>query len=693
MYIIKRRLLSLQLALLLCVVPALSPASAAEAFSTSAARQTGEGTAATPVAVAEDARLEAGDPVSSAALQAVSGGGTSSGGGSSSSRPEPFFLMVGGRSFLSNTEASGKGWSYDPEYALLILDGYNSTEIRASGDLRIYCEGPVTITASNRSSYPYGGITVNGSLDLSNYSGESVTIKGGNATSSGNGGAAINCEGLDLFGENFILRGGSGRGTSSFGGAGILAGELNLYGDCDVRGGDSNTGLGGPGLEGDVIYIGSDVCSIRGGTGGASGAPAVFFYSDCTLGLTNATLTGTKGQYPIQGNGEDPVWYYNGNHTDLEEPTPGAADQILRVTIHQYTLTLDGGEGSNGSGSSSASYTDEYRHYYSLFDERFHDDGRTQVGWQDASENFLALNYFYAPEEDTTLTAVWEENTDGVVLLNALRDTFGEGYIYRSYPAPVYLPELNALEGRDRSLMAWTSLPVNGGAFDEEDGLLLGACYMQGDRVSPTPGQATVLYPAIGGYDTYVRYHTSGVPIKEGGSILVQGNLASAGDLQPYAKAYAVDDTKLDVPSTYRLKGWSDRENSDTADYAPGQEIAVPLSETTDLYAVWEKLGHELPGFEDGTLLVAPEARTVSVTVPASWFEQNQVSAALLAVYQNGKMAGVRVAEYKGQDVALELEYPSSGERTLKWFRLGDDYQPKGAAAWSLDLSAALSQL
>lgn len=681
MYIIKRRLLSLQLALLLCVVPALPPASAAEAFSTSAARRTGEGTAATPVAVAEDARLETDGPVSSAALQAVSGSGGSSGGGSSYA-PDPYGIVVGGRAFYSDTAASGKGWSYDPEYALLTLDGYNSTEIRASGDLRIYCEGPVTITAANHSSYPYGGITVNGSLSLSNYSGESVSIKGGNATSSGNGGAAIDCEGLDLFGEKFTLRGGSGRGASSFGGAGILAGELDLYGDCDVRGGDSNTGLGGPGLEGDVIYIGSDVCSIRGGTGGASGAPAVFFYSDCTLGLTNATLTGTKGQYPIQGEGDDPIWYYN-EHTDCVESVSGT-DQILRVTIHQYTLTLNGGKGSNWNGSSSASYTDEYCHYYSLFDERFHDDGRTQVGWQDASENFFPLNNYYAPEKDTTLTAVWAENTDGTVLLNALRDTFDDGYIYRSYPAPVYLPPLDG----DRTLAFWTGHPGS----SAENYVVPGACYMEGDLVTPTAGQATVLYPAVDGSNTVVRYHTSGIPITEGGSILVQTNLPSF-DLQPYARAYAVDDAKLDVPSTYRLKGWSDRENSSTINYTPGQEMAIPLLETTDLYAVWEKLGHELPGFEDGTLLVAPEARTVSVTVPASWFEQNQVSAALLAVYQNGKMAGVRVAEYKGQDVALELEYPSSGERTLKWFRLGDDYQPKGAAAWSLDLSAALSQL
>lgn len=187
----------------------------------------------------------------------------------SASESRAFKISVGDESFVSGSDASGSGWSYDPSKNSLTLDGYSGGPIVTSGDLAIYSKGTVVIDGSSSaiSEKELCGIYVGGHLDL-DVSGI-MTI---------NGSTAAAHVGAGIFASSAKIKTTSASTLTVTGGAGahaIRGGRITL----ETRG--LLTAVGGDGCA--AMYF-TEALSVNNGTSasfreGSGAAHAITYLS------------------------------------------------------------------------------------------------------------------------------------------------------------------------------------------------------------------------------------------------------------------------------------------------------------------------------------------------------------------------------------------------------------------------------
>ncbi|MBQ4146124.1 MAG: InlB B-repeat-containing protein [Clostridia bacterium] len=328
------------------------------------------------------------------------------------SRSTGYNIVVGGTSFSSAYDAKGNGWEYKSDNNTLILDGYNGSGIKASGDLVIYASGVNEIAGATSTYYGSDGIETTGYLSF-NILGGTTTISGGDGYNQGGDGMASNqIVWIDTFsGASLIVTGGDTAKTGGMGGDAIYGPIVLLRGDGFVRatGGDgmsvySSECAGGCAIIGNEVSVESS-CELIGGEGYYAG-PGIYFGSYLETGVVNATISCGRGQYynyAIQcSDGLD--WYYN-NHTIVS-----GNESSIKISIRQYTLKLLGNGGNRGTATFE-SLKAYYPTSYDLSEYVFQRKGYTQIGWSNASGDLVPLSDWYMPNQDTYLCVEWAPNT------------------------------------------------------------------------------------------------------------------------------------------------------------------------------------------------------------------------------------------------------------------------------------------
>ncbi len=125
-----------------------------------------------------------------------------------------FWITVDGNSFLSSEDEAGEGWHYSAEEQQLSLHDYNGSEIRASGDLVIYCTGSSTVNGSRGN---FGGNGITGSKSLTFFVYGALNVVAGNGSTKG--GTAISADTVDIYGDRWgdlFAQGGVGN-TNGYG--------------------------------------------------------------------------------------------------------------------------------------------------------------------------------------------------------------------------------------------------------------------------------------------------------------------------------------------------------------------------------------------------------------------------------------------------------------------------------------------
>ncbi|MBE6993827.1 MAG: hypothetical protein E7423_04210 [Ruminococcaceae bacterium] len=341
-----------------------------------------------------------------------------------------FIITVDGFRFPSSMRRAGDGWVYDPdgEVPTLTLTDYDGGPITASGDLRIYTEGDVTIRGNSWYSGNYGSCGIEADADeltILTLSG-TLTVIGGSGTITGGYGVANNrgsviYEGSRDTTATFV--GGAGTGDKSAGGDAFFARETASIGGPGTvasTGGDG-LGMGGAGMRATSIAIDADA-EINGSTYSCG-----MYANKLSFGLVDATIYGYG--VPIHLGGSDPSLIYDKVHCTLT-----AEGDTAYFRTNRYTLTLDGG--SAGTKSIPLRYGSDK--LLALGDYRFERDDAAQWGWT-SDGTVLPLNALYQMEyRDTTLSAAWRPFSDITVIReggevtatisDAWTDAFGASY-------------------------------------------------------------------------------------------------------------------------------------------------------------------------------------------------------------------------------------------------------------------------
>ena len=627
--------------------------------------------------------------------------------GAASGGENVFAISVGSVRFDSSQKASGKGWTYSPIDHSLTLNGYSGNTISASGDLVIYTNGNCKITGS---SGKYGGsaLAASGNLDIYVQSGTlsatagSGSVSGGDAVSV-SGILYCHCDGTASF------TGGATTGTQKRGGDALYSRSSVILNGSGITatGGSASTssayGLrGGCAIWAPEVFVYAD-CTLKGGTG-YIGGPAVYFTSYCQFGIVKASVSGGgKGFNAILSpNGR--TWYYH-PHT-----TRAGTNDSFTISVNRYTLTLDGNGGTLPGKQSVVVFKPlpyPASHDLGTFSSGSDRDGYTQVAWgrvagelQSASteqetwtdaegashttvwetwteSELIPYDAYYQPAKDTTLYAKWVPTGANDILLNGLFGRFSDGTAFRKTTGTAAkLPKtLSYAYAGDKNVLAWTD--VSAASSNDLHIYKESAFYSGGDVIAPDAGAATVLY-AWENDGLFARYHATLGQLRQGGSVLLQGEgadmIASATSL----KTYVPDDSLLIAPENYEFAGWSLREDAITADYLPGDRITLRRN-VTDLYAVW--VPTELTGeLTDGvTLTQSFRNGRITVSATAEWCGRSGAQTMLCALYDSaGRMLRSSVASATAQGITVLLPYQAGSYATCKLFLLDGSYRPIG---------------
>lgn len=587
----------------------------------------------------------------------------------------PYLISVGGTSFWSDQDTTGDRWSYRAENHALTLTGYNGGTINASGDLTVYAQNNVTITGSSGGNYGGGGILVDGTFMLIVQSG-SVSINGGDGRARGGDAIYANVFNyVNFVGTASYFFGGDATSTvyadEPFGGCGINAGFIMLLGTGRVYayGGDVSyssitQAMGGYGVLSDTVYIESD-CTIQGGSGYFCG-PGICFLSYCQFGVVNASVicTGSVGYAIYNPDGE--YWYYS-KHT-----TAKGTDTRVTITPNSYRLRLYGNAGNSATLPSGATWTSLTAYYptgYDLTDYIFQRPGYVQLAWTGtdySSSDPLPLNAYFTPATNCSLYAYWTKADPGDIILNALSGRLTGGSFYlKTSGIPVTLPNQVTYED-ESSLLGWsTSLETD----TDSAQFFPGQWYEGGDVVSPAENAATILYAREPGTGQYILYHPTQGTVTAGGTVLVQGSVASYPDLL----VYAPDGSRFTPPENYVFAGWSTSEGSTAVDIAPGETVQLTTGDVLHLYAVWKPESYTYTPAPGLTVTSIPSTKTIQVTVTDTWAGQADYTA-VCALYEGDKMIDCAISSAEGK--SLELQYQGDTPPLCKVFALGKDWQP-----------------
>ncbi len=593
------------------------------------------------------------------------------------SAQEPYRLQVGTTVFKSDQDRSGTGWAYTAANHRLTLNGYQGGGIAASGDLVIYTYGENQVTGKNGTRYGEDGIVVDGALEINVKRNSTLQVSGGSGREGAGQGVSVPRGYLTCWiTGGFYAQGGELTLAADAGGHGLYAGGVSLYGIGDqgiaiAQGGQSRKGIGGSGIFSLSVYV--DVNCMVVGAEGLLGGDGIFFGNSCNIGIIEGYFAGGAASsasiyngVPIY-NSDGVSWYYN-EHTTLTE-----VGRELVVTVNEYTLRLNG-NGGRYNGQTYVSDTQKYPSYYWLSDYIFQRDKYAQVGWKESNGDFVALNDFYNPEADTTLSAEWIMVDPGDIVINSLSGTLNDGSHYRSQRTALTLPM--RLQGyNDTSVLGWSSAVDPRIDFDTY--AVEGAWYEGGDVILPDKDRVQLLYGhAAGG--NYARYHPNGGTIQDGGTILVQYTTPTGGDLE----VYALDDSAMTAPQGCVFRGWSRAADVDTIRYKAGEVIShtpTQTSEVIDLYAVWEQVEF-VETLEPGVQVRSnTETGEVSVELTQEWCQDKGAQTVIAAGYSGAggaRMLDAAVASCGTGDVRLTVAGSPKTPNQVKLFVLDNDLAP-----------------
>ena len=577
-----------------------------------------------------------------------------------SNRSQAYRISVGNTSFWSDEDKQGSGWTYSASINRLSLNGYFGSGIKTSGDLVIYADGINNISGDGGVYYGDDGISVSGNLDLFINSGTTYVLGG---YGSHQGGDGIATQSLNLYsniGSTLVAYGGDSTAASKIGGDGIYGESVYIYGNGRVNttGGNAtaSNGSGGSGIIANEVYIYSE-CNTSGGRG-IYGGPGIFFVDMCVIGPVNATINGGTGLsgYAIQGYQEP--WYYN-SHTIVS-----GTDYRIVISVRQYTLRMLGAGGTRGRATFT-SLTDFYPKEYCLSDYLFQREGYTQVGWKTSAGELLPLNQLYTPLNDEYLLAEWIDSSTGDIILNALSGVFIDGERFKKYKSTVVVPSSIDFDGQN--LLGWSSdfnITEN-----TTTGLIEGVWY-SGDSFVVSNGSPISLF-AHSDSGKFVVYHPTKGSVKNGGTMLVQGNRATFTDLQ----VYALNDSYLYAPEGYTFSGWTTLENSNVVEYTSNEPITLQDNGVLDLYAVWTPKSYSKSVDNGIAILATPILKQLKITISDEWIQTKNADMIIAAVYEENKLIQAKLYNYKDKN-KIELSYPNKDISTVKLFVWDENFSP-----------------
>lgn len=581
----------------------------------------------------------------------------------------PYVIMVDGTIFHSDRDTSGEHWSYTAENHQLTLTNYSGGSISASGDLTIFSEGNVNIVGSDGNDYGNDGIQVTGTLNFYIWN-TFLSVSGGDGALGG--GSAIHADKLLLFSfsdNNFYFYGGNTDESSvtdlNHTSSALYAGDMFISGNGDfhIYGGNVPQEVGGSGIIADTVYINAN-CTIQGGSGNLGGV-GLWYISYCKFGTINASIScGAPSGFSIYcPNFKD---YCHSEHTTILSNITNTT-----ITVNQYVLTLYGGSqnATLPDGTSWTSLTAYYPTGYDLTDYIFQRPGYVQLAWTGtdySSSDPLPLNAYFTPATNCSLYTYWTKADPGDIILNALSGRLTGGSFYqKTSGTPVTLPNQVTYED-ESSLLGWsTSLETD----TDSAQFFPGQWYEGGDVVSPAENAATVLYAREPGTGQYILYYPTQGTVTAGGTVLVQGSVASYPDLL----VYAPDGSRFTPPENYVFAGWSTSEGGTAVDIAPGETVQLTTGDVLHLYAVWKPESYTYTPAPGLTVTSIPSTTTIQVTVTDTWAGQADYTA-VCALYEGDKMIDCAISSAEGK--SLELQYQGDTPPLCKVFALDKDWQP-----------------
>lgn len=603
-------------------------------------------------------------------------------------------IWVESEHFMSDTDASGKGWTYKADENKLTLDNcfIQDTAIRASGDLTVYAKGKVDIMADRDSKmgFGYDGIETDGFLTLY-AAGDELSIWGGDgivrygvSASYAKGGNAITARGgfLGVFvsGETILYGGENSEGTTvKLGTFGIYAPTVQLTSQnkakVKIHGGSnyntSSDSTAGVGIIAARVSIEAE-SYISAGERGTCSAPGIFFSESCEFGAVNSEVAGSSGidgrAYAIQNPDDNKPRY--SIHTTVTDK-----GYNVKTAVKKYTFKLIGNGGYTSNGNTQLSFTDYYPASYQLSKYVFERTGYTQIGWnQFAGMDDLSvpLNDVYTPTSPSQLTAYWAKTNKGEVLLNCLEGQFSDGKCYKNYGnKSVELPESLLYSGNKLMLLGWSDEPDSDPA-ENDSYVYAGKWYAGGTTVDPDSSKTTVMYGRAA--DNGVIYHPMAGILKNGGNIIVQG---LKGTLSTDKTVQVIGQEKMNAPAGYEFAGWSVSEDSDVVKYKPGDEITLKKGALYNLYAVWDKTSYTYSPENGVTVTYRPDDKNISIELTSEWCSKNSVSNSACALYRNGKQISAAAQKYSsGTNVKLSMDYTGSDDISCSIFTADTKWKP-----------------
>lgn len=621
----------------------------------------------------------------------------------------------------SDTDVSGDGWRYTAAKNELLLKNYDGGEIYSYGDLTVISSGTVTVDpfylndgiyaagslnilitdgklmvfGASSSTTPTFAASANGDLQCTSYDGASAyfsggstdgaEISGGDALCSYNGRVILNGSNINILGgSSDLYYGGFGiyaanavyvsannctviGGASEYGyGCGISAKSIYITGDNFWIGGDygtysSSLSISGNGGEiyGITYGINCDYTSVYGSITVESDQVGIYFTKSCHIGPGLTTISGAESAFYWPASAKSPTY---DPHLILTGDY-----RSYTFTPKQYTLILRDDDGVITVGSTMTTLKAYYPTSYQLGLYLFKFPGYVQVAWEDGPYTVYPLDTDFLPQSNYFLSTMWLKVNPGDIVLNGLSGTFEDGTFYQKHSTDsVTLPDSLTYTDPNTHLMAWCTEVVS--TPDKLTQIYGGRWYECGESVSAT-SDTSVYYGRAYNGGAYAIYDPTEGSVAAGGSIIVQGTDVTWSDLVVYAPG----ENEVVAPEGRILLGWSTEEDSDEVTYAPGDPILLPKKTITRLYACWLTVVEADDGL---TLSRLPGADTIQVNASADWCEGSEAETVVCAIYDvNGKMLTCHMVDTIGSTLQFDVPYHEDAHSCVI-FGLNENYAP-----------------
>lgn len=630
---------------------------------------------------------------------------------------QPYDIYVDDVKIGSGTDASGDGWSYTAATNTLALTDYDGGEIYSYGDLTITSSGTVTVDpiylndgiyaagnlnilitdgrlmvfGASSSSTPTFAAAASGNLQCNSYDGASAyffggdtngtDVFGGDALCSYNGnitlrGSSINAlggssGGLGIYAANTVYVSANNctviGGASDYGyGCGISAKSIYITGDNFWIGGDYGTyssSLSISGNRGEIygttygVYC--DSASIYGSTTIESDWIGIYFTKNCHIGPALTTISGADSAFGWEDPSSGPTY----------DPHMTLSGDFTKYTFipKQYTLILRDDDGVITVDSTMTTLKAYYPTSYQLGLYMFKFPGYVQVAWEDGPHTVYPLDTKFLPQSNCFLSTMWLKVNPSDIVLNGLSGTFEDGDFYQKHSTDsVALPDSLTYTDPNTHLMAWCTEVVS--TPDKLTRIYGGQWYKCGTTV-PAASDTSVYYGRAYNGGAYAIYDPTEGSVAAGGGIIVQGTDVTRSDLVVYAPG----EGEVVAPEGRILLGWSVDEDSDEVTYAPGDPILLPENSITRLYACWLFVEEA----DEGLTLSRPSGSdTIQVNVSADWCETTGAEVVVCALYDaNGKMLTCRMVNTTEGSMRFNVAYAQDAHSCII-FGLDGNYAP-----------------